>query len=131
MDKKKSSFEKFIETIHTLRSDNGCPWDRKQTSSSLAKYIREETEELLEAIEAGDSDHICEEAGDILFLIVLLAEIHQEQNEFNMEDIVATITAKMIRRHPHVFTDRKISNEEELRSQWEQIKSAERAKKIN
>ena len=131
MIKKKSAFETFCETIHTLRSDNGCPWDKKQTSNSLKKYIQEETRELLEAIDEEDSEHICEEAGDILFLIALLTEIHQENNAFSMEDVLNTITAKMIRRHPHVFSGKEAGDEAELRAQWEQIKSLEQTKKIN
>jgi len=131
MRKKNNSFITFCDTINRLRAQDGCPWDQKQTSQSLAKYIKEETDELLEAIEANDAEHICEEAGDILFLIALLAEIHQEKNEFTMDDIISTITQKMIRRHPHVFGDARTGSEEELTIQWEKIKSEERSKKRN
>ena len=125
-------FITFCDTINRLRAADGCPWDKKQTSRSLKKYIQEETDELLEAIDADDSEHICEEAGDILFLIALLAEIHKEKDKFSMDDILSTITQKMIRRHPHVFgeTD-KIYSEEELNAQWDKIKSEERSKKSN
>ena len=131
MSKKNNSFITFCETINKLRAQDGCPWDQKQTSHSLKKYIKEETDELLEAIETNDAQHICEEAGDILFLIALLAEIHAENDEFTMDDIISTITQKMIRRHPHVFGDAKTGSEEELTIQWEKIKSEERSKKIN
>jgi MazG family protein len=131
MNKKNDLFITFFDTIKTLRAQGGCPWDQKQTSYSLKKYIREETEELLEAIDGNDAAHICEEAGDLLFLIALLSEIHKENNEFTMEDILSTVTQKMIRRHPHVFGDAKPCNEEELKAQWEKIKSEERSKKIN
>lgn len=129
--KKNNLFISFCDTINKLRADDGCPWDQKQTSHSLKKYIREETDELLEAIDANDAEHICEEAGDILFLIALLAEIHKENNEFTIDDVISTITQKMIRRHPHVFGDARTCSEEELTIQWEKIKSEERAKKTN
>lgn len=131
MSHKNNLFITFCDTISRLRAQNGCPWDKKQTSHSLIKYIREETDELLEAIEANDAEHICEEAGDILFLIALLAEIHKENNAFTMNEILSTITCKMIRRHPHVFGDARTGSEEELNAQWEKIKSEERSKKRN
>ncbi len=131
MSHKNNLFITFCDTVSRLRAQNGCPWDKKQTSYSLKKYIREETDELLEAIDANDAEHICEEAGDILFLIALLAEIHKENNEFTMNEILSTITRKMNRRHPHVFGDARIGSEEELNIQWEKIKSEERSKKRN
>lgn len=132
MIKKNNVFITFCETVNKLRSADGCPWDQKQTSHSLKKYIREETDELLEAIDSNDSEHICEEAGDVLFLVALLAEIHQENNKFSMDDILTAITQKMIRRHPHVFNEtNKAISEDELNAQWEKIKSEERSKKIN
>ena len=131
MNKKNTLFITFCDTIHALRTTGGCPWDQKQTSQSLKKYILEETSELLEAIDANDAEHICEEAGDILFLIALLAEIHKENNTFTMDDIISTITSKMIRRHPHVFGSSTACTEEELNAQWEKIKLEEQAKKTN
>lgn len=131
MSKKNNSFLTFCDTIKRLRAEDGCPWDQKQTSHSLKKYIREETDELLEAIDTKDPEHICEEAGDILFLIALLAETHKENNEFTMDDILSSITRKMIRRHPHVFGDARTGSEEELKVQWEKIKFEERSKKRN
>ena len=111
MSHKNNLFITFCDTVSRLRAQNGCPWDKKQTSYSLKKYIREETDELLEAIDANDAEHICQEAGDILFLIALLAEIHKENNEFTMNEILSTITRKMNRRHPHVFGDARIGSE--------------------
>jgi len=131
MHKKNITYIAFCNTIRALRARNGCPWDQKQTAQSLKKYIREETEELLEAIDENDSDHICEEAGDVLFLIALLAEIHTESDDFSLDDVISTVTRKMIRRHPHVFADARVGTEKELNAQWEKIKSTERSKKTN
>lgn len=131
MLKKNTSYISFYNTIKALRAQNGCPWDQKQTAQSLKKYIREETAELLEAIDENNPEHICEEAGDILFLIALLAEIYSESNDFSLDDVFSTVTQKMIRRHPHVFADATIGTEEELNIQWEKIKSVERSKKTN
>ncbi len=129
MFKKNTTYISFFDTIKALRAQSGCPWDQKQTAQSLKKYIREETAELLEAIDENDPEHICEEAGDVLFLIALLAEIYSETNDFTLDDVFSTITRKMIRRHPHVFAGGSVGTEEELNAQWEKIKSAERSKK--
>lgn len=131
MNNKNTTFLRFCEIISTLRGVNGCPWDKKQTSHSLKKYILEETNELLESIDNKDPVHICEEAGDVLFLIALLAEIHTENGTFTFEDILSTITEKMIRRHPHVFANTTAGSQDELNAQWEKIKSEERSKKTN
>ncbi len=131
MNKKNTNFILFCDTIDALRGQKGCPWDKKQTAQSLKMYIREETDELLEAIDTGKPNHICEESGDILFLLALLAEIHNEKNEFNFDDVLSGITKKMIRRHPHVFANARVGNEEELNAQWDKIKSAEKSKKTN
>ncbi len=128
MNKNSTTFTSFCDTISTLRGQKGCPWDKKQTAQSLKKYIREETDELLDAIDTNDPEHICEEAGDVLFLIALLAEIHNETNTFNIDDVLSDITQKMIRRHPHVFANTRVGSEEELNAQWEKIKSAEKSK---
>jgi len=131
MATKNNIFLSFCDTIRKLRSRNGCPWDQKQTTRSLKKCIREESNELLEAIDSGNPKHICEEAGDVLFLLALLAQIHNEKNEFDLDDILLGITKKMIRRHPHVFANATVGNEEELNAQWEKIKSEEKSKKTN
>jgi len=125
----KSIFSEFCLTVKLLRSSKGCPWDKKQTAESLKKYIKEECGELLEAITDGNHLHTCEENGDLLFLLVLLAQIAEETGTYTMNDVITGINDKMIRRHPHVFGDAKIQTEEELKSQWKKIKSAEALKK--
>lgn len=130
MQKNENSLNELVTIIKTLRSDKGCPWDRKQTATSLVKYIKEETTELLEAIDANDTDILCEELGDVLYLIVLLAEIHSEQQIFTLKDSVKSISDKLIRRHPHVFGNETVENEQQLKELWEKIKAEEKQNKI-
>jgi tetrapyrrole methylase family protein/MazG family protein len=121
------NFERFVDIVKKLRSETGCPWDRKQTPLSLKRYLLEETHELLEAIDAGDQQHVKEELGDLLYLIVLLTQVQSEEDFFAIDDVIESISAKMIRRHPHVFNDEKIGSARELRQKWLEIKQAEKA----
>jgi tetrapyrrole methylase family protein/MazG family protein len=97
-----SGFEGFQQTIARLRAPDGCPWDREQTHDSLRATLLEETYETLVALDQGDSDALCEELGDLLLQIVLHAQIAVEEGEFSMADVIATVDAKIKRRHPHV-----------------------------
>jgi tetrapyrrole methylase family protein/MazG family protein/ATP diphosphatase len=119
--------ERFIEIVKKLRSDEGCPWDKKQSPGSLKRYLKEETQETLEAIDANTPQQIKEELGDILYIIVLLSQIYDEKKLFNMGDVLDSISEKMIRRHPHVFGDEKIETVEELREKWLEIKDIEKS----
>ena len=119
-------FQRLGFIVKTLRGSHGCPWDRKQTPESLKKYLLEEAAELAEAMESGDAGHICEETGDLYFILALLTTIFEERGEFSAEDALNGICEKMIRRHPHVFTQQKSCSEEELCAQWEQIKTEEK-----
>jgi len=129
MDKHSNLLTELIVTISTLRGENGCPWDKKQTAESLVKYVNSECEELIEAIEKKDIQNICEELGDVLYLVIMLSEIYQSQGEFSLNDVVRTINEKLIRRHPHVFANKTYKSEEELALQWQAIKAAEKSKK--
>ena len=120
-------FTCFVDIVRKLRSEKGCPWDREQSPLSLKRYLQEETQELLEAIDANDQQHIKEELGDLLYLVVLLAQIHGEEDFFVIDDVIEGISDKMVRRHPHVFTDEKIDSTEELRKKWLEIKDREKA----
>ena len=120
------SFDGFVNIVKELRSNDGCPWDRQQSPLSLKRYLTEETDELLEAIDADDKQHVKEELGDILYLIVLLAQIYSEEDSFAMHDVIEAISAKMIRRHPHVFSNKKIETVAELRKLWKEIKEIEK-----
>ena len=123
-------FRNLVSTVKELRAPGGCPWDRRQTTDSLVKYLQSEFTELLEAIEKKDNANICEELGDMLFLIVMISQINSESEIFTIDDVISGIDRKLVRRHPHVFAGVEISSEEELRAQWERIKAAEKAQKL-
>lgn len=122
-------FAKLREIIAELRGPNGCPWDKKQTHQSLKKYLIEEAYELIEAINNDDIDHMIEELGDVLLQVMLHAQIGEDEGFFSIDDIVESISAKMIRRHPHVFGDTVAENVETVLQNWEQIKKAEKGDK--
>lgn len=109
----------------TLRSDNGCPWDREQTRQTLKPYLVEETYEVLEAIDAGAPAAIREELGDLLFQIVFHSRIAEELGEFDLDGVIETISEKMVRRHPHVFGDACYGDSAEVIRQWEDRKKEE------
>jgi len=119
----------LIETVRILRSEEGCPWDRRQTTESLKNCLREECEEILMAINNEDDANLAEELGDFLYLIVMISRINQENGTFTLSDVIDGINNKLVRRHPHVFAGVTINDEEELRQQWNQIKTAEKIKK--
>lgn len=122
--------KQLLTIIEQLRHpDTGCPWDQKQTYSSLFPYMQEEVAELADAIKQRNNDDIKQELGDLLFQIVLYAQIAKEQQAFDFNDVVATVSEKMIRRHPHVFADTVYANEHERQQAWETIKQQERAEK--
>jgi tetrapyrrole methylase family protein/MazG family protein len=123
---KPTPIEHFIEIISKLRSPEGCPWDREQTHSSLKEFLIEESAELLDAIDDGDTAEICEELGDLLLHIVFHSQIAMENGEFDFNDVVQTVTAKMIRRHPHVFADEKADNPDEVLTIWKKVKKEEK-----
>jgi len=125
-----SGIDQLISTIQKLRGNGGCPWDMKQTPPSLIKYLNEEVEELIQAIENDDLENICEEIGDVFYVLLMLTEIYSGKGVFGLEDSLSTINSKLIRRHPHVFSDATISNEDELRQQWEKIKKEEKKQNI-
>lgn len=122
-------FQRLEVIVKQLRSAQGCPWDQQQTAASLKKYLLEEAAELAEAIDQGDAAFICEEAGDLYFVLALLLRICEEQGGCSAEQALNGICEKMLRRHPHVFAPdgKPMPSDEQLRAQWEQIKAAEKA----
>lgn len=121
------AFDSFVNTVAKLRSpDGGCPWNRAQTHASLGDYMIEEAYETLDAIEAGDPDHLREELGDVLLQVVLHSQVAADAGEFTIDDVCAGIDEKMIRRHPHVFGDVRAENANEVSDLWEQVKLAEK-----
>ncbi|MCX5870127.1 MAG: nucleotide pyrophosphohydrolase [Deltaproteobacteria bacterium] len=124
-------FSLLLHTIRSLLGPEGCPWDQKQTILSLKKYFVEEFAEIITAIDNNDPDNLCEELGDMLFLVILMAEINKKNGTFTLRDILRNINEKMIRRHPHVFAGGEKGTVEELEQQWRAIKSQEKEKKTN
>ncbi|MER2261689.1 MAG: nucleoside triphosphate pyrophosphohydrolase [Psychrobacillus sp.] len=113
------------EVVAQLRGPNGCPWDKEQTHTTLKKYAVEEVYELLQAIDEEDDDHIVEELGDVLLQVLLHAQIGEDNGYFSLEDVLASITEKMIRRHPHVFGEVEANSTEQVLSNWQEIKEKE------
>ena len=124
---RKYDFADLIEIIARLRAPGGCPWDMEQTHESMKECLLEEAGEVIEAIDNKDDENFCEELGDLLLQVVMHAQIAAEEGRFTMEDVVQGISAKMIRRHPHVFGDVKVNSVEEGLDLWKQIKEAEKA----
>ncbi len=119
------TLERLFTIVRTLRRENGCAWDRKQTSETMWKCLAEEIYELEEAIVKQDMQDVCEELGDVLFQLVFILEIFQEKNAFTISDVIEQAAKKMIRRHPHVYADAKGLTDQELLLQWEAIKNIE------
>jgi tetrapyrrole methylase family protein/MazG family protein len=123
-------FDEFVEVIAALRAPDGCPWDREQTHRSIAKNMVEEAYEAVHAIETDDVAELREELGDVLLQVVLHAQIASDGGEFTIDDVVAAITAKIIRRHPHIFGDEAAARSAgEVLAHWDRIKAGERAEK--
>ncbi|MBA4538423.1 nucleoside triphosphate pyrophosphohydrolase [Bacillus aquiflavi] len=120
-------FSQLRQIIADLQGPNGCPWDKKQTHRTLKKYLIEEAYELIRAIEADDIENMIEELGDVLLQVMLHGQIGEDNGYFNIDDVIEGLSKKMVRRHPHVFGNVKIQNEEDVLENWEQIKRAEKS----
>jgi tetrapyrrole methylase family protein/MazG family protein len=126
--------ESLVEIVRSLRAPGGCPWDQEQTHESLTQYAIEETHELVEAIESTETPEIRdakikEELGDVLFQVILHSQLASERGAFSLEDVIASINEKLVRRHPHVFADVKVADSAEVVRNWEAIKKTEAAQK--
>ena len=130
MEDKKYTLEDFVDIVAALRSENGCPWDKEQTHESLEKCLRDECEEVIEAIENKDDDNLCEELGDVLLQVVMHSQIAKEEGRFTLEDVIDGVAKKMVRRHPHVFAGIKLETEEDRMAMWNAIKEQEKQEKI-
>lgn len=126
---KKYTFDDLKDIMRTLRSENGCPWDRRQTHESLIPCLEEEAGEVIDAIRENDPENLCEELGDLLFQVMSHSQIAEEKGLFTIDDVVDGVSAKMIRRHPNVFGDEKVNSAEEGLDLWNRIKSEEKSKK--
>jgi MazG family protein len=123
------AFSKLRSIVARLRAPDGCPWDREQTPFSVKKYILEEAYELSEAIDKKDPKAVAEELGDLFFMLLLLANIYEEADMSFLEEAFAGIGQKMIRRHPHIFGDVKVTSIKEVAANWQAIKTREAEKK--
>lgn len=127
-----SAIENLLQVMADLRDpDNGCPWDIRQTSRSIAGHTLDETHEVIDAIERDDTENLKEELGDLLFNIVFHARIAEEQGQFDFDDVAQGITDKMLRRHPHVFGEGRNQHWDEatLAQNWQRIKDEEKAQR--
>jgi MazG family protein len=131
-DARTDALRRLLSIVDRLRASDGCPWDLKQTLSSVAPHLVEESHEVLEAVEtapAGDHSHVVEEAGDLLMGVFLLARIAEDERRFDLAHVAQAVSDKLIRRHPHVFGEGLATNAEQALSHWEAVKRAERAEK--
>ena len=132
MDKSLSSkenlhkFDTLVAIIAKLRAPDGCPWDKEQTHQSLRENLLSESYEVLEALDKGTKDKLCEELGDLLLQIVLHAQIAKDDGEFEIGDVIKSINEKLIHRHPHIFGNRQVKDSAEVMRNWEELKKEER-----
>jgi tetrapyrrole methylase family protein / MazG family protein len=125
-DKEVAAYEELREVVSRLRAPDGCPWDREQTHASLRPYVIEEAYEVVAALDEGDVSKLPEELGDLLFQVVLHAQLAEEAGEFKMADVLSGLSEKLVRRHPHVFGDVQLENSQQVIDQWDGLKKQER-----
>ena len=123
------SIERLMQVVDTLRSPGGCPWDGKQTVESLAPHLIEECHEMADAVARGDMENLCEELGDLLMGVLMVARVASEDRGFNPSDVANGIVEKLIRRHPHVYGETEVSGTGEVLQNWETIKKQEKEEK--
>jgi MazG family protein len=127
LDEAANAFREFVAVVKALRTPGtGCPWDLEQDHRTLRPYLLEETYEVLDAIDRGDDGALRDELGDLLLQVVLHAQLADDRGAFSIALVVAGITQKMVRRHPHVFGDVRVGGSADVVRNWEQIKAAER-----
>lgn len=127
-DERLREFSTLRAIIAELRGPNGCPWDKEQTHESLKKFLIEEAYELFSAIDQGDIDNMIEELGDVLLQVMLHSQIGEDEGMFTVEDVIESISRKMIHRHPHVFGDTRVENVDEVLESWDELKQKEKPK---
>jgi tetrapyrrole methylase family protein/MazG family protein len=122
-------FASLLSVVRGLRAPDGCPWDREQTHQTLTRFVIEEAHELAEAIDDADDGKMKDELGDVLLQVVLHSVIAEQRHAFNIEDVIENLNRKMIRRHPHVFSDKTVGSANEVIRNWNEIKAQEKAAK--
>lgn len=123
------NMEELIEVIKVLRSENGCPWDREQTHTTLRPNMLEEAYEAVDAIDEKDDNHLREELGDVLLQVLLHSQIADEEGSFNIEDVAKELKEKLIHRHPHVFGNTKVSCSDDVVVNWDKLKQEEKTER--
>lgn len=121
-----AKIRELLQLLNTLLGPNGCPWDREQTLETLRTTLLEEAAEWVEAVDLDDSKHMEEELGDLFFNLFFIAKLAEKEKRFKMEEPIIHLIAKLIRRHPHVFSSKKLESAEEVLRQWEEIKKEEK-----
>jgi MazG family protein len=122
-------FEDLVKIMELLLGKNGCPWDREQTHGTLLKYLREEAGEVASAVRKNDWENLEEELGDVLLQVVFHSALARKAGRFSIRDVIGTVNAKLIRRHPHVFGAKTLSTTGQVLTEWDKIKKLEKAKK--
>ncbi len=123
------SFDDLVDIMEKLRRPGGCPWDAEQTHESIKKCMIEETYEVIEALDSGDMVKVYDELGDLLLQVVFHAQIAKDNGDFDIGDVTNAICTKLIRRHPHVFGDEKLTTSEDVLDKWDDIKKHEKGEK--
>lgn len=121
-----SSYPKVVELMRRLLSPDGCPWDREQSLSTLGKHLLEESCEVMDALASGDRESLREELGDLAFQVVFLSELAQREGAFGPDDVFREVIVKLVRRHPHVFSDGEAETSEDVERNWAAIKATEK-----
>lgn len=129
MEEKRYSIKDLFDIMSTLRSPEGCPWDREQNHESLKRYLIEEAYEVLDAIDAQSPEKLCDELGDLLLQVVFHAQIAKENKQFDLNDVVHCVSAKMVNRHRHVFGEEEAETSDDVMSIWEKVKKEEKGLK--
>lgn len=122
----KIEFKELVELMAYMRSEEGCPWDREQTLKDFLAHLKEESDEVLEAIEKEDYDNLKEELGDLLWNILFISQLAKEQKKFDIHDVMEDVRKKIVRRHPHVFGNIKAETPEEVMIHYKRVKKNEK-----
>jgi tetrapyrrole methylase family protein/MazG family protein/ATP diphosphatase len=123
------SYPSLVALMQRLLAPDGCPWDREQSPASLRKYVLEEACEVIDAIDSGDREHLCEELGDLALQVVFLSVLGRGEGSFGPDDVIRGIVEKLVRRHPHVFADESVADSAEVLRNWERIKAKEKSER--
>ncbi|OGS43811.1 MAG: nucleotide pyrophosphohydrolase [Elusimicrobia bacterium RIFOXYD2_FULL_34_15] len=124
-------FDELVRVFDVLNSPKGCKWDRKQTHKSLLKYLKEESQEFIDAVKKEDLHNMEEELGDILLQVMFHSQIAKKENKFTIDDVIDTLIKKLKRRHPHVFSNTKVKSVKEIITNWDKIKKMEKLENGN